>query len=82
LLEFTNPIDDFHAPPRDRSGTWTKHARRVRAGYFQIVTHSQALVERALGRFEQALGSGAHIEWKVFNAGPSVIEALFAERSI
>jgi len=50
----------------------------VRAGYFPNVTHSQALVGRALGRFEQALGSGAHIEWKVFNAGPSVIEALFA----
>src|SRR5882724_7170106 len=50
----------------------------VRAGYFPNVTHSQALVGRALGRFEQALGSGAHIEWKIFNAGPSVIEALFA----
>jgi NitT/TauT family transport system substrate-binding protein len=50
----------------------------VRVGYFPNVTHSQALVGRARGRFEQALGSGAHIEWKVFNAGPSVIEALFA----
>lgn len=50
----------------------------VRAGYFPNVTHSQALVGRAQGRFEKALGSGAHIEWKVFNAGPSVIEALFA----
>ncbi len=50
----------------------------VRAGYFPNVTHSQALVGRAQGRFDQALGPGAHIEWKVFNAGPSVIEALFA----
>ena len=50
----------------------------VRAGYFPNVTHSQALVGRARGRFQQALGSGAQIEWKVFNAGPSVIEALFA----
>jgi NitT/TauT family transport system substrate-binding protein len=50
----------------------------VRAGYFPNVTHSQALVGRAQGRFEKALGSTAHIEWKVFNAGPSVIEALFA----
>jgi len=50
----------------------------VRAGYFPNVTHSQALVGRVRGRFEQALGTGAHIEWKVFNAGPSVIEALFA----
>jgi NitT/TauT family transport system substrate-binding protein len=50
----------------------------VRAGYFPNVTHSQALLGRAQGRFEKALGSSAHIEWKVFNAGPSVIEALFA----
>jgi NitT/TauT family transport system substrate-binding protein len=50
----------------------------VRAGYFPNVTHSQALVGRARGRFEQALGPGALIDWKVFNAGPSVIEALFA----
>ena len=50
----------------------------VRAGYFPNVTHSQALVGRAQGRFEQALGPGVRIEWKVFNAGPSVIEALFA----
>jgi NitT/TauT family transport system substrate-binding protein len=50
----------------------------VRAGYFPNVTHSQALCGRAQGRFEQALGSSVRIEWKVFNAGPSVIEALFA----
>jgi NitT/TauT family transport system substrate-binding protein len=50
----------------------------VRAGYFPNVTHTQALVGRAQGRFEKALGPGARIEWKVFNAGPSVIEALFA----
>jgi len=50
----------------------------VRAGYFPNVTHSQALVGRAQGRFDQALGPGGRIEWRVFNAGPSVIEALFA----
>ncbi len=50
----------------------------VRVGYFPNLTHSQALVGRATGRFEQALGPAAHIEWKAFNAGPSVIEALFA----
>ena len=50
----------------------------VRAGYFPNVTHSQALVGRATGRFEHALGPSAQVEWRVFNAGPSVIEALFA----
>jgi NitT/TauT family transport system substrate-binding protein len=50
----------------------------VRAGYFPNITHAQALVGRANGHFEQALGPGAKVEWKTFNAGPSAIEALFA----
>src|SRR5262249_31327633 len=50
----------------------------VRVGYFPNVTHSQAAIGRATGRFEQTLGHGAPIEWKTFNAGPSVIEAIFA----
>lgn len=50
----------------------------VRVGYFPNVTHSQALVGRARGDFDRALGSDARIDWKTFNAGPSVIEALFA----
>jgi len=53
-------------------------ALAVRVGYFPNLTHSQALIGRATGRFEQALGPGAHVEWKRFNAGPAVIEALFA----
>jgi len=50
----------------------------VRVGYFPNITHAQALVGRANGQFEKALGSGAQIEWKLFNAGPSAIEAIFA----
>src|SRR3984957_10950552 len=50
----------------------------VRVGYFPNLTHAQALVGRANGQFEKALGSGVQIEWKAFNAGPSAIEALFA----
>jgi len=50
----------------------------IRVGYFPNMTHAQALVGRANGQFEKALGSGVQIEWKAFNAGPSAIEALFA----
>jgi NitT/TauT family transport system substrate-binding protein len=50
----------------------------VRVGYFPNVTHAQALVGRAGGQFEKALGPGVQIEWKAFNAGPAAIEALFA----
>jgi NitT/TauT family transport system substrate-binding protein len=50
----------------------------VRIGYFPNVTHPQALVGRAGGQFDKALGPGVQIEWKAFNAGPAAIEALFA----
>src|ERR1700688_4034087 len=50
----------------------------IRVGYFPNITHAQALVGRAGGQFEKALGPDVQIEWKAFNAGPSAIEALFA----
>src|SRR6266851_10296236 len=50
----------------------------MRVGYFPNITHAQALVGRAGGQFEKAVGANVQIEWKAFNAGPSAIEALFA----
>jgi NitT/TauT family transport system substrate-binding protein len=51
---------------------------KVRIGYFPNITHSQALVGKADGKFQNALGTKNSIEWKQFNAGPAEIEALFA----
>ncbi|MHB0977536.1 MAG: ABC transporter substrate-binding protein [Candidatus Aquicultorales bacterium] len=53
-------------------------ATTVRLGFFPNITHSQALVGIAQGKFEKALGKGVQLETKAFNAGPSAIEALFA----
>ena len=50
----------------------------LRVGYFPNLTHSQALVGKANGKFDAALAPDAKVEWKAFNAGPSVIEAIFA----
>ena len=50
----------------------------VRVGAFPNLTHPQAMIGKANGWFDKALGPGAKIEWKSFNAGPSVIEALFS----
>jgi NitT/TauT family transport system substrate-binding protein len=36
------------------------------------------MVGKANGAFEKAIGPGAKVEWKTFNAGPAAIEALFA----
>ena len=50
----------------------------IRAGHFPNVTHSQAVIGQANGWFDKALAPEARVDWKIFNAGPSVIEALFA----
>jgi NitT/TauT family transport system substrate-binding protein len=50
----------------------------IRMGAFPNITHSQAMVGKASGWFEKAMGPNVKIEWKSFNAGPSAIEAMFA----
>ena len=55
----------------------------LRVGLFPNVTHAQALVAKNLsaegkGWFEQRLGQGTKIEWFIYNAGPSAMEAIFA----
>lgn len=50
----------------------------VRVAYFPNLTHSQALIGLARGDFAEALGPEVKIDAKAFNAGPSVIEAMFA----
>ena len=50
----------------------------IRVGAFPNITHPQAMVGKANGWFEKAMGSQVKIDWKSFNAGPSAIEALFA----
>ena len=50
----------------------------VRAGHFPNLTHAQGVIGQANGWFDKALAPEARVEWKIFNAGPSAIEALFA----
>jgi NitT/TauT family transport system substrate-binding protein len=55
----------------------------IRVGHFPNVTHIQALVAHHLTRtgkgwFESRLGKDVTVEWFVYNAGPSAMEALLA----
>lgn len=50
----------------------------VRVGAFPNITHPQAMIGKANGAFEKAVGPNVKVDWKIFNAGPSAIEALFA----
>lgn len=52
-------------------------ANEIRIGHFSNVTHAQALYARATRSFEKKLG--VPVRWMTLNAGPSVIEALFAD---
>ena len=56
----------------------------IRVGHFPNVTHVQALVAQHLSRsgrgwFEQRLGPDIKIEWYIYNAGPSAMEAIIAD---
>ena len=56
----------------------------IRVGHFPNVTHVQGLVAQHLSRtgqgwFEQRLGPNVKIEWYIYNAGPSAMEAILAD---
>src|SRR5215831_3702359 len=58
-------------------------ADTIRVGHFPNVTHVQGLVAHHLSRtgkgwFEQRLGPDVKIEWYIYNAGPSAMEAILA----
>ncbi len=59
-------------------------AATLRIGHFPNITHVQALVARGMARrgqgwFEQRLGPGVRLDWFTYNAGPSAMEAIFAD---
>ena len=56
----------------------------IRVGHFPNVTHAQGVIAHALsgkgkGWFEERLGPDVKIQWFVYNAGPSAMEAIFAD---
>ena len=50
----------------------------VRIGHFPNVTHAQGVIAHRNGWFEKRLGPDVKIQWFVYNAGPSAMEAIFA----
>jgi len=57
---------------------------KIRVGHFPNITHAQGVIAHALSRqgkgwFERRLGADTKIEWFVYNAGPSAMEAIFAK---
>lgn len=59
-------------------------AETIRVGHFPNVTHAQGVIGHGLTRagqgwFEKYLGPDVQIEWYVYNAGPSAMEAVFTQ---
>lgn len=59
-------------------GSDSKNSNEVHIGYFNNVTHAQALLMKANGTLEEKLGDDVTVKWTAFNAGPAEQEALFA----
>jgi len=61
----------------DSGSAGTGAADELRLGYFANVTHAAALIGVQEGLFEDELGD-TKLSTQVFNAGPDVVEAVFA----
>src|ERR687897_3390542 len=66
----------------DSGGTniQTSEQKTLRIGYFPNINHAQAVIGLGRGDFQTALGDNVEVTTQIFNAGPSAIEALFANQ--
>ena len=55
-------------------------SKTLRIGYFPNINHAQAVIGLNNGDFQKILGNNTKVETIVFNAGPSAVEALLANR--
>ena len=58
----------------------TGEQKSLRVGYFPNINHAQAVIGLGNGDFQRALGDNVQVTTQIFNAGPSAIEALFANQ--
>jgi NitT/TauT family transport system substrate-binding protein len=62
------------------TNTQTSEQNTLRIGYFPNINHAQAVIGLGRGDFQNALGDNVEVTTQIFNAGPSAIEALFANQ--
>ncbi len=56
----------------------TTHENKIRVAYFPNINHAVPIVGIEKGIFQDQIGNNTVIESKLFDAGPQVIESLFA----
>lgn len=50
----------------------------INIGYFNNITHPQALYMKSKGSLQKAYGENMQVNWTAFNAGPAEVTALFS----
>lgn len=55
-----------------------KETTEMHIGYFNNITHPQALLMKAEGSLQERIGDDVTLKWTAFNAGPAEVEALFS----
>ncbi len=55
-------------------------SKTIRIGYFPNINHAQPMIGLGNGDFQKHFGDDIEVRTLVFNAGPSAIEALFANQ--
>ena len=71
-------------PAETKSGGASGGKVVLRVGHFPNITHAQAVIAHGLSRagkgwFESRLGPNVEVQWFVYNAGPTAMEAIFAK---
>ena len=60
------------------NSTETTHENKIRVAYFPNITHAVPIIGIEKGTFQNQIGNNTVIEPILFDAGPQVIESLFA----
>jgi len=63
-----------------QGGSGGSESQELRIGYFPNINHAQAVIGLGSGDFQKVLGNDITVKTQVFSAGPSAIEALFANQ--
>jgi len=63
-----------------KSNSGESESKILRIGYFPNINHAQAVIGLGNGDFQKAVGDDVEVRTQIFNAGPSAIEALFADQ--
>ncbi|HEX7032416.1 MAG TPA: ABC transporter substrate-binding protein, partial [Nitrososphaera sp.] len=66
--------------PARSNGSSEANSKVLRIGYFPNINHAQAVIGLGNGDFQKAFGDDIEVRTQVFSAGPSAIEALFANQ--